>query len=555
MLRGQMMDRPLMIADILRHAALNHGKREIVSRLPDTGEIHRYGYADCHARSMKLANALTGPLKVKPGDRITTIAWNTHRHLELYYAVSGVGAVVHTANPRLGPEGIAWIINHAKAKHVFFDVQFAPIVDAIAKHCKTVKSWVALTGEKTKPQTQTKTAAYETLLEKANDHYEWPEFDENTAAGLCYTSGTTGEPKGALYSHRSTVLHALTSCSVDAVGVGADGIIMPVVPMFHVNAWGVPYAAAMSGAKLVFPGAQLDGASIQELIEAESVNQVLGVPTVWLGLLQYLRESGKRIDSVDKVLMGGSAMPEALLRAYQDEYGVDMQQGWGMTEMSPLGTVGKLLPKHDDLTDDEKIGIKLKQGRLLFGVDMRTVDDDGNVLPRDGQSSGHIHVRGPWIIDSYYRGAGVESFTDDGWFKTGDVGHIDEDGYMTITDRSKDVIKSGGEWISSIDLENAAMGHPEVAMAAAVGHPHPKWQERPLLIVQPKPNTTPTAESIREYLAERVPKWWLPDGIEFIEEMPLGATGKILKTKLREIFKDYQFPDADYEGGATPTQG
>ncbi len=555
MLRGQMMDRPLMIADILRHAALNHGKREIVSRLPDTGEIHRYGYADCHTRSKKLANALTGPLKVKPGDRITTIAWNTHRHLELYYAVSGVGAVVHTANPRLGPEGIAWIINHAKAKHVFFDVTFAPIVDAIAKHCKTVKSWVAMTGEATKPQIKTKTAVYETLLENASDAFDWPEFDENTAAGLCYTSGTTGEPKGALYSHRSTVLHAMTCCSVDAVGVGAEGIIMPVVPMFHVNAWGVPYAAAMAGAKLVFPGAQLDGASIQELIEGEDVNQVLGVPTVWLGLLQYLRESGKRIDSVDKVLMGGSAMPEALLRAYQDEYGVDMQQGWGMTEMSPLGTVGKLLPKHDALTDDEKIGIKLKQGRLLFGVDMRSVDDDGHVLPRDGQSAGHIQVRGPWIIDSYYRGAGPESFTDDGWFKTGDVGHIDEDGYMTITDRSKDVIKSGGEWISSIDLENAAMGHPDVAMAAAIGHPHPKWQERPLLIVQPKPGTTPTADSIREYLAERVPKWWLPDGVEFIEEMPLGATGKILKTKLREVFKDYQFPDADYEGGATPTQG
>ncbi|WP_306015670.1 long-chain-fatty-acid--CoA ligase [Oceanicaulis sp. MMSF_3324] len=543
MLRGQMMNRPLMIADILRHAALNHGQREIVSRLPDTGEIHRYGYADCFKRTQKLANVLTGPLKVKPGDRITTIAWNTHRHMELYYAVSGVGAVVHTANPRLSPEQLAWIIDHAKAKHVFFDVSFAPLVDAVAKHCKTVKRWVAMTGEATKPEMKTKVDIYETLLSNADDHFDFPEFDENAAAGLCYTSGTTGDPKGALYSHRSTVLHAMACCAADAIGVGASGVVMPVVPMFHVNAWGVPYAAAMAGAKLVMPGAQLDGESLQNLIEGESVNNILGVPTVWLGLLQYLRDSGKRIDSVDKVLMGGSAMPEALMRAYQDEYDVEMQQGWGMTEMSPLGTVGKLLPKHEELTEDEKVGIKLKQGRLLFGVDMRTVDDDGNVLPRDGQSSGHIHVRGPWIIDSYYRGAGPDSFTDDGWFKTGDVGHIDQDGYMTITDRSKDVIKSGGEWISSIDLENAAMGHPDVAMAAAVGMPHPKWQERPLLVIQPKPNTNPTADSIRDYLATRVPKWWLPDGVEFIDEMPIGATGKILKTKLREIYKDYTFPE------------
>lgn len=547
MLRGQMMDRPLMIADLLRHAALNHGRREIVSRLPDTGEIHRYGYADCEMRARKLANVLTGDIKMKSGDRITTIAWNTHRHLELYYAVSGAGGVIHTANPRLSPEQIAWMIDHAKSKAVFFDVTFAPIIEGIAKHCKTVKRWVAMTGEATKPQISTRCDVYETLLANAGADFDWPEFDENAAAGLCYTSGTTGEPKGALYSHRSTVLHAMMAATTDAVGIGADGVIMPVVPMFHVNAWGVPYASALTGAKMVMPGAQLDGKSIQELVEGEKVNVVLGVPTVWLGLLQYLRESGKRIDTVETVLMGGSAMPEALLRAYQDEYGVDMQQGWGMTEMSPLGTVGKLLPKHAELSDEEKISIKLKQGRLLFGVDMRAVDDDGNVLPRDGQSAGHIQVRGPWIISSYYRGAGPESFTDDGWFRTGDVGHIDEDGYMTITDRSKDVIKSGGEWISSIDLENAAMGHPDVAMAAAVGHPHPKWQERPLLIIQPKPNTNPTADSIRDYLAERVPKWWLPDGVEFIDQMPIGATGKILKTKLREMFKDYEFPGTQSE--------
>lgn len=543
MLRGQMMNRQLMISGILKHAADNHGGREIVSRLPDTGAIHRYGWKDCHERAQRLANALTGPMKVKTGDRISTIAWNTHRHLELYYAVSGIGAVVHTVNPRLAPDQIAWMLDHAKAKHVFFDVQFAPIIDAIAKKCKTVKRFVALTDSSHLPDMSTKVDVYETLLANHQPSYDWPEFDENAAAGLCYTSGTTGDPKGALYSHRSTVLHAMACLGQDVLGVGSRGTIMPVVPMFHVNAWGVPYATAMGGGKLVMPGAQLDGKSLQELIDQEQVTQVLGVPTVWLGLLQYLRESGKRIDSVENVLMGGSAMPEALLRAYQDEYGVDMQQGWGMTEMSPLGTVGKLLPKHDGLSDDEKIKIKLKQGRLIYGVEMRAVDDDGNVLPRDGKSSGHIQVRGPWIIDSYFRGAGAEAFTDDGWFRTGDVGYLDEDGYMTITDRSKDVIKSGGEWISSIDLENVAMGHPDVLMAAAVGMPHPKWQERPLLVIQPKPHTTPTAEAIREYLAERVPKWWIPDGIEFIDQMPIGPTGKILKTRLREIYKDYKFPD------------
>ncbi|TGY94616.1 long-chain-fatty-acid--CoA ligase [Marinicauda pacifica] len=543
MLRGQMMDRQLMISSILVHAAQNHGEREIVSRLPDTGEIHRYGWRQCHERSKRLANALTS-LKTKPGDRVATIAWNSHRHLELYYGVSGMGAVVHTVNPRLAPEQIAWMLDHAKAKHVFFDVTFAPIVEAIAKSCKTVKHWVAMTDEAHKPDMKTKVDVYETLIERASPDFEWPSFDENTAAGLCYTSGTTGEPKGALYSHRSTVLHAMMSLSTDTIGAGSHGVIMPVVPMFHVNAWGVPYAAAMSGAKLVMPGAQMDGKSIQELISDEEVTHVLGVPTVWLGLLQYLRESGTRIDSVETVLMGGSAMPEALLRAYQDEYDVNMQQGWGMTEMSPLGTVGKLLPKHDDLTEDEKIAIKLKQGRLIYGVEMRIVDDGGNILPRDGKASGHVQVRGPWIIDSYYRGAGQEAFTEDGWFRTGDVGTIDQDGYMTITDRSKDVIKSGGEWISSIELENAAMGHPEVAMAAAVGMPHPKWQERPLLVIQPKPGTEPTRESIRDYLVQHVPKWWLPEGIEFIDEMPLGATGKILKTRLREIYKDYEFPDA-----------
>lgn len=546
MLDGLMMDRPLMISSLLEHAGTNHGGREIISRLPETGKIHRYGWKDCLDRSRRLANALEGPLKVKSGDRVSTIAWNTHRHLELYYAISGIGAVIHTVNPRLDPKQIAWMLDHAKAKHVFFDVTFAPLVDAIADHCKTVKSFIVMTDEAHAPALKTvQPEIYESLLSNASPDYDWPEFDETAAAGLCYTSGTTGDPKGALYSHRSTVLHAMSCCASDTLGVGARGVVMPVVPMFHVNAWGVPYTGAMAGAKLVMPGAQLDGKSLQELIEAESVTHVLGVPTVWLGLLQYLRESGSRIDSVQDVLIGGSAMPEALLRAYQDEYGVTMNQGWGMTEMSPLGTVGKLLPKHDGLSEDEQVRIKLKQGRLIYGVEMRAVDDGGNILPRDGRSAGHIQVRGPWIISGYFRGAGADAFTEDGWFRTGDVGHIDEDGYMTITDRSKDVIKSGGEWISSIDLENAAMGHPDVAIAAAVGMPHIKWQERPLLVIQPRPGTTPSAESVKDYLSGRVPKWWLPDAVEFIETIPLGATGKILKTRLREMYDGYQFETVD----------
>ncbi|MCW5723649.1 MAG: long-chain fatty acid--CoA ligase [Maricaulaceae bacterium] len=543
-LEGLMMNRPLMISHIIQHAAMNHGKREIVTRLPENHQIHRYGYADAHARSQKLANMLTRDMKIKEGDRVSTIAWNSHRHFELYYAVSGVGAVINTVNPRLSPQHIIWILNHSQSKAVFFDSTFAPLIDGIAEHCKTVKNWVVMGGGELRGATKTQTDAYEDMIAGHKASYDWPDFDENAAAGLCYTSGTTGDPKGVLYSHRSTVLHALASTSSDVIGVGASGVLLPVVPMFHVNAWGIPYAAAMTGAKLVMPGARLDGEGLHELIESEQVSYVAGVPTVWLGLLQYLKQTGKRIDSVDRVLIGGSALPEALLRAYEDEYGVRMQQGWGMTEMSPLGTVNVPLPKHAGISREEEIKVKLKQGRLVFGVEMRIVDDEGNVLPRDGESSGHVQVRGPWIASAYYRGAGDESFTDDGWFKTGDVAHLDEDGFMTITDRSKDVIKTGGEWISSIDLENAAMGHKDVALAAVIGRAHPKWQERPLLIVQLREGAKPDAQSILDYLSGQVAKWWVPDAVEFIDAMPIGATGKVLKTKLREIYKDFKFPDA-----------
>ena len=544
-LRAHMMERPLMISDILVHAARCHGDQEIVTRLPESGQIHRQGYATTHQRTKQLANALQKKLKVREGDRVATIAWNSHRHFELYYAVSGIGSVIHTVNPRLDPKQLVWMLDHAQSKVVFFDKTFAPLVDAISKQCKSVRAWVLMTDSTYKDGVATKCQTYEELIADQSTHFDWPMFDENTAAGLCYTSGTTGDPKGVLYSHRSNVLHAMASAASDVIGVGARGTILPVVPMFHVNAWGIPYAAPMNGAKLIMPGAQMDGASIHELIENEKVNYVAGVPTVWLGLLQYLQKTGKRIDSVDRVLIGGSALPEALLRAYEDEYDVVMQQGWGMTEMSPLGTVNNLLPKHDSLDREAQIKIKLKQGRLVFGVGMRVVNDAGDELPWDGKSSGHVQVQGPWIASSYYRGAGAESFTDDGWFKTGDVAFMDGDGFMTITDRSKDVIKTGGEWISSIDLENAAMGHPSVGLAAAFGMPHPKWQERPLLVVQLNEGAEPDPASIIEYLRGQVPKWWLPDAIEFIEQMPIGATGKILKTKLREIYAGYEFPSVE----------
>jgi 3-(methylthio)propionyl---CoA ligase len=544
-LRAHMMDCPLMISDILVHAAKCHGDQEIVTRLPESGTIHRQNYAQTHERTKQLANALQKKLKVREGDRVATIAWNSHRHFELYYAISGIGGVVHTVNPRLDPKQIVWMLEHAQSKTVFFDKQFAPLIDGISKACKSVKNWVLMTDKSHADAVQTKCKTYEELIGEQSADFTWPVFDENAAAGLCYTSGTTGDPKGVLYSHRSNVLHALACNASDVIGVGARGNLMPVVPMFHVNAWGIPYAAPMSGAKLVMPGAQMDGKSIHELIEGEKVSYVAGVPTVWLGLLNYLEAEGKRIDTIERVLIGGSALPEALLRAYEDKYGVTMQQGWGMTEMSPLGTVNALLPKHEGLDREEIIKIKLKQGRLVFGVGMRVVDDEGKELPWDGKSSGHVQVRGPWIASSYYRGAGAESFTDDGWFATGDVAHLDGNGFMTITDRSKDVIKTGGEWSSSIDLENAAMGHPDVAMAAAVGMPHPKWQERPLLVVQLKPGVEPNAESILDFLRGEVPKWWVPDAVEFIDEMPIGATGKILKTKLREIYKDYEFPGVD----------
>lgn len=552
MLHGLMMDAPLMISGILKHAALNHGSREIVTRLPESGEIHRYGYRQAHERAQKAAHALK-KLGVEPGDRVGTIAWNTHRHFELYYGVSGIESVIHTINPRLKPEQIAWIVNHAKDKVICFDVTFAPIIDGIAAHCPGVEKWVAMCAAEHKPDMKTDILTYEELIADEPGAYDWPVFDEHAAACLCYTSGTTGDPKGVLYSHRSTVLHAMSAIAPDVIGGGSEASILAVVPMFHVSAWGLPYGAPMAGSKLVMPGAQLDGASLFELIEAETVTHMVGVPTVWLGLLDYMGKNGKRIDSVKKIMSGGSALPEALLRAYETDYGVTLQQGWGMTEMSPIGTIGTLQPKHDGLPFDEQVKVKLKQGFAIYGVELRVVSEDGAPLPRDGKSSGHLQVRGPWIVSQYYKRDSDEQFTDDGWFDTGDIANIDDDGYMTITDRAKDVIKTGGEWISSIDLENAAMSHPEVAQAAAIGLPHPKWQERPLLVVVPKQGCSPTGESIQAYIGERCAKWWIPDAVEFVDELPLGATGKVLKTDLRAQFKDYKLGETDTTKPETQT--
>ncbi|HCY56286.1 MAG TPA: long-chain fatty acid--CoA ligase, partial [Oceanicaulis sp.] len=500
---------------------------------------------------------------VKRGDRVGIWSPNRYEWTVTQFATAKVGAILVNINPAYGVHELQYALNLAGITVLvtadsFKASNYREMIYELAPELKR-----SAPGKLKADHVPDLRAVINVHEEKHDGMWTWKEFlgfasdvsqDDlvkrqgelqfDDPINIQFTSGTTGNPKGVLYSHRSTLLHAFSVLTIPGMNLGEESAVLPVVPMFHVNAWGLPYIAPMVGAKIVFPGPKLDGESLAELINNEGVTEAWGVPTVWLGLLGHMRKTEQKFTSLKRVLIGGSAAPRAMMREFQEKYGVEGLQGWGMTEMSPLGTVGKLLPKHDDLSDDEKIKIKLKQGRLIYGVEMRAVDDDGNVLPRDGKSSGHIQVRGPWIIDSYFRGAGAEAFTDDGWFRTGDVGYLDEDGYMTITDRSKDVIKSGGEWISSIDLENVAMGHPDVLMAAAVGMPHPKWQERPLLVIQPKPHTTPTVEAIQEFLAERLPKWWVPDGIEFIDEMPIGATGKILKTRLREIYKDYQFPDA-----------
>jgi len=538
---GQMMSLPLMISSLLKHADRYHGDIEIVSRRCE-GDIHRYTYSDAHVRSRKLANALK-QLGVKQEDRVATLAWNGYRHFELYYAVSGSGAILHTVNPRLFPEQLSWIINHAEDKYVFFDLTFAPLVEALAPHCPTVKGWVALTDRSHMPTLKGVTPiCYEDLLAAENDTFEWPSFDENTAAVLCYTSGTTGNPKGVLYSHRSTILHAYATCLPDVMCLSSRDVVLPVVPMFHVNAWGSPYSCSMVGAKLVFPGPGLDGASLYELFESEGVTFSAGVPTVWLGLLQHLQKNGLKFSKPWRSVVGGSALPPALMKAFKDDYGVELSQGWGMTEMSPLGTYNTLKNKHLSLSSDEQFAVRTKAGRVIYGVDLKIVDADGKELPRDGKAFGDLLVKGPWIIDRYYRGE--SSPLVDGWFPTGDVATLDPDGYIQITDRSKDVIKSGGEWISSIDLENVAIGHPAVQEAAVIGIYHPKWDERPLLIIVKKPGQEVTRDELLKFYEGKIAKWWMPDDVAFVDQLPHTATGKLLKTKLREDFKGYKLPTA-----------
>lgn len=545
-MQGLIQDRPLLISSLIEFAALYHGNTEIVTRTVE-GPIHRYTYRDLRDRSKQLANALTR-LNVKLGDRIGTLAWNTYRHFELYYGVSGMGAVLHTVNPRLFPEQIDYIVNHAEDQYLFFDITFAPILEKLAPQLKTVRAFIALTDKAHMPKDSKipNLLCYEDLIAGESTDFDWPEFDEKTASSLCYTSGTTGNPKGVLYSHRSTVLHSYAVCQRDGLNLGSADSALVIVPLFHANAWGVPYGAAMSGAKLVFPGPALDGKSVYELLRDEKCNFSLGVPTVWLAFFQYVDANPsldvKKDIVLERVVIGGSAAPRAMIERFASQFGSYVIHAWGMTEMSPLGTTGNLLKKHMDLPLEKRIDVQSKQGRTVYGVEIKITDDDGKELPRDGKAFGDVKVRGPWITAGYFKGEGGRVLDKDGWFTTGDVATLDSDGYMQITDRSKDVIKSGGEWISSIDLENAAVGHPAVQEAAVIGVFHSKWQERPLLLVIKKPGQEVTREELLKFLEGKVAKWWLPDDVAFVEELPHTATGKLLKTKLREQFKDHRLP-------------
>jgi acyl-CoA synthetase (AMP-forming)/AMP-acid ligase II len=540
---GQMQSHPLLISNLLIHAERHHAEQQIVSRRVE-GDIHRYTYKDLAARSRKVAKALAA-LGVKPGQTVGTLAWNGYRHLELYYGVSGSGAVLHTLNPRLHPDQVVYIADHAEDQVLCFDMTFLPLVEAVAARLKTVKHFVAMTDRAHMPA-QSKIPnllCYEELVEAQDDRYVWPQFDENAASSLCYTSGTTGNPKGVLYSHRSTTLHTYAAALPDALNASARDVILPVVPMFHVNAWGLPYVACMVGVKLVFPGAALDGKSLYELFEGEGVTMSAGVPTVWQGLLAYTEANDLKFSTMKRTVIGGSACPPAMMEAFEQKYGVHVLHAWGMTEMSPLGTVCTLKPKHLQLSAAERMAVQAKQGRAIFGVDMKIIDAEGKELPRDGKASGELLVKGPWIVSKYFKGEGGDPLVD-GWFPTGDVSMIDSDGYMQITDRSKDVIKSGGEWIGSIDIENIAMAHPAVAMAACIAAFHPKWDERPLLVVVKKPGAELTRDELLKFFEGKIAKWWTPDDVVFTDAIPLGATGKMQKNKLREMFKDHKLPTA-----------
>ena len=543
---GQMQSQPLLISNLIVHADRHHHSTEIVSRRVE-GDIHRTTWGQIAARARRVANALDG-LHLAFGERVATLAWNGYRHLELYFGVSGSGRVLHTLNPRLHPEQLVWIVNHADDRALCFDMSFLPLVQAVHAKCPGVKHWVALCdADKLPVDTGVPgLVSYEAWIGGAAGSYTWPEFDENCASSMCYTSGTTGNPKGAVYSHRSTLLHAYGAALPDALGCSARDAILPVVPMFHVNAWGLPYSAAAVGCKLVFPGPALDGKSVYELIEGEQVTMAAGVPTVWQMLLGHMQQNGLKFGTLKRTVIGGSACPPAMIEAFNDQYGVEVLHAWGMTEMSPLGTVCTLKNAQVTLPADEKMKVRLKQGRSVFGVDMKIVNELGEEQPWDGKAYGDLLVRGPWIIASYFKGEGGDPLQYDkagrGWFPTGDVATIDADGFMQITDRSKDVIKSGGEWISSIDVENIAMAHPAVAMAACIGMKHPKWDERPIVVVVKKPGAEVTREELLAFYEGKIAKWQIPDDAVFVDAIPLGATGKMQKMTLRQQLAGYKLP-------------
>lgn len=538
---GLMQQHSLLISSLIEFANRHHGDGEVVSKRVE-GDLHRYTWADVANRSRQMANALDA-LGLEQGQRVATLAWNGYRHLELYFGVSGSGRVLHTLNPRLHPDQVVWIANHAEDQVLFFDMTFLPLVQAVHARCTTIQNWVAMCDADKLPKDTgiPNLISYESLIEVHSNQYVWPELDENTASSMCYTSGTTGNPKAALYSHRSTMLHAYAAALPDVMCISAKDAILPVVPMFHVNAWGIPYSAAMTGAKLVFPGPALDGKSVYELIEAEGVTFAAGVPTVWQMLLSHMKPNALKFSSLKRTVIGGSACPPAMIDAFRESYGVDVLHAWGMTEMSPLGTLCTLKNKHLNLPAEAQMKLRLKQGRCIFGVDMKIVNDAGEALPHDGKTYGDLLVKGPWIIREYFKQEG-ESPLVDGWFPTGDVATIDEDGFMQITDRSKDVIKSGGEWISSIDIENIAMAHPDVMMAACIGMPHPKWDERPVVCVVKKPGAEITSLELLKFYEGKTAKWQIPDDVIFVDAIPLGATGKMLKTKLREQLAEYKLP-------------
>jgi len=537
-----MQDWPLTVDRILDHAKAWHGDREIVTRSVE-GPIVRTTYAEVHKRAKRISNALRA-MGIQPGDRVATLAWNSARHLEAWYGIMGIGAVCHTLNPRLFSEQLIYIINHAEDQVIFTDLTFAPLLAQIREHIPTVKHFVVLTDEAHLTDQLPGAVAYESLVAGHSDDCVWGGFDENTPAGLCYTSGTTGNPKGVLYTHRSNFLHTLVTASADVLGIGGRDIILPIVPMFHANAWGIAFSAPAVGAKLVMPGPKLDGASVHELIEAEGVTFSAAVPTVWQMLLAHLRQTGGKLTTLKRVAIGGSAVPEAIVRGFRDEYGVDVTHAWGMTETSPLGTIASPSYKVAEMDEETQLRFKLKQGRPPLGIDLRLVDDQEKLLPHDGETFGRLKVKGPFVVGEYFKGDGGEILDSEGFFDTGDVATIDEYGYMQITDRAKDVIKSGGEWISSIEIENIAAGHPKAELAAVIGVAHPKWDERPLLLVKLRPGESGTKDEFLKFLDGKIAKWWTPDDVVFVDDIPLGATGKIDKKILRQRMADYVLPTA-----------